>query len=253
MMTGTRVETIPAITRAEAAALSRAEYARVIDQYRSLSTEDWTKATDCPEWDVRAMAGHTVGMMGDFTGFRPLIKRMRSSAKEAKASGKNELDCMTAAQVADHAALSTAELIRRAEELAPKAARWREKAPAPFRMMPLKQDVDGKVETWRMRYLLEIILTRDPWMHRVDISRATGRELTLTAENDGRLVADVVAEWARRHGQPFTLTLTGPAGGTFTAGESAGAEHLELDAVEFCRILSGRGEGTGLLTQLVPF
>ncbi len=64
-----------------------------------------------------------------------------------------------------------------------------------------------------MGYLLDVILTRDPWMHRVDIARATGRDLVLTPEHDGRIVADVVAEWARRHGQPFTLTLTGPAGG----------------------------------------
>jgi hypothetical protein len=57
-----------------------------------------------------------------------------------------------------------------------------------------------------MGYLLDTILTRDPWMHRVDIARATGRDMVLTADHDGRIVADVVAEWARRHGQPFTLT-----------------------------------------------
>jgi hypothetical protein len=73
----------------------------------------------------------------------------------------------------------------------------------------------------------------------------------LTAEHDGRLVTDVVSEWARRHGQPFTLTLTGDAGGVYVAG--AGGEHIELDAVEFCRILSGRARGTGLLTTEVPF
>jgi hypothetical protein len=88
-------------------------------------------------------------------------------------------------------------------------------------------------------------------MHRVDITRATGREMVLTADHDGRLVADVVAEWARRHGQPFTLHLTGPAGGVFTQG--TGGDELTLDAVEFCRTLSGRANGAGLLTQEVPF
>jgi hypothetical protein len=88
-------------------------------------------------------------------------------------------------------------------------------------------------------------------MHRVDITRATGRELVLTAEHDGRIVADAVAEWARRHGQPFTLELTGPAGGTFTRGSDG--EAITLDAVELCRIFSGRATGSGLLTQEVPF
>ncbi len=115
----------------------------------------------------------------------------------------------------------------------------------------MKQEVAGGTETWRMGYLLDVILTRDTWMHRVDIARATDRPMVLTADHDGRIVADVVAEWARRHGRPFTLVLDGPAGGTFTAG--GGDESLNVDAVEFCRILSGRATGAGLLTQEVPF
>lgn len=103
-----------------------------------------------------------------------------------------------------------------------------------------------------MGYLLHVILTRDPWMHRVDIARATGRELVLTPDHDGRIIADVVAEWARRHGQPFKLTLTGPAGGAFLSGDGAG-ERIAIDAVEFCRMLSGRAQGRGLLSQAVPF
>jgi hypothetical protein len=98
---------------------------------------------------------------------------------------------------------------------------------------------------------MDVIYTRDTWMHRGDVSRAVGRDPVLTADHDGRIIADVVAEWSRRHDQPFTLTLTGPAGGTFVAGD--GGEHIQLDAVEFCRILSGRAEGAGLLSTEVPF
>ena len=123
-------------------------------------------------------------------------------------------------QVADHADLSTAELIAKVDEIGPRAARWRKKAPGLFRRMPMKEEVGGQVETWRMGYLLDVILTRDPWMHRVDIARACGREIVLTPGHDGRIIADVVAEWARRHGRPFGLTLTGPAGGEFAAGDA---------------------------------
>ncbi|MDQ3897009.1 MAG: hypothetical protein M3326_07140, partial [Actinomycetota bacterium] len=104
---------------------------------------------------------------------------------------------------------------------------------------------------WTLGYLLDVIQTRDPWMHRVDIARATDAELVLTPDHDGRLVADVVADWARLHGRPFTLVLGGPAGGAFSSGDDG--ERHEVDAVEFCRIVSGRGAGTGLLTQEVPF
>jgi hypothetical protein len=90
-------------------------------------------------------------------------------------------------------------------------------------------------------------------MHRIDVARATDRELELTPDHDGRIVADVVREWARRHHTPFTLTLTltGPAGGTYVSGVDG--EHLTIDAIEFCRTLSGRATGTGLLTREVPF
>jgi uncharacterized protein (TIGR03083 family) len=253
-MATTIIDTIPAITRHEMQGLATTEYARVADQLRALTPEDWSKPTDCPFWDVRAMAGHSLGMMNDFTSFRNLMRRMRAAtkaAKAAKAAGEPVIDSMTAMQVADHAELSTAALIAKVDEIGPRAARWRAKAPALFRKMPMKEEVGGKVETWRMGYLLDVILTRDPWMHRVDIARATGREMVLTPEHDGRIIADVVAEWARRHGKPFALTLTGPAGGTFVAGD--GGEPITIDAVEFCRIISGRADGAGLLTQEVPF
>jgi hypothetical protein len=61
----------------------------------------------------------------------------------------------------------------------------------------------------------------------------------------------VVGEWTRRHNQPFRLALTGPAGGLFEQGR--GGPELMMDAVEFCRVVSGRGSGAGLLEQPVPF
>ena len=104
----------------------------------------------------------------------------------------------------------------------------------------------------RVEPLIDVIYLRDTWMHRVDTATATGAELVLTPEHDGRIVADVVAEWARRHGAPFTLELTGPAGGLFSASGAAG-EPTVLDAVEFCTLLAGRGTPTGLFTTIVPF
>jgi uncharacterized protein (TIGR03083 family) len=254
MMTETRVETIPPITRAEVERLARTEYGRVADQLRSLAPGDWAKPTECPLWDVRAMAGHSTGMLSTFTGYRTLVREMRAATKAAKRAGGPVVDALTAKQVADHADLSTSELIAKIDRTGPRAARWRSTRPALFRRVPIKEEVGGQAETWHMSYLLDVILTRDPWMHRVDIARATGRELELTPEHDGRIIADIVAEWARRHGAPFTLTLTGPAGGEYVGGEGGeDGEHITIDAVEFCRTLSGRATGTGLLGQEVPF
>ena len=88
------------------------------------------------------------------------------------------------------------------------------------------------------------------WAHRIDVHAAIGRPMHLTADHDGRLVADIVGEWAQVHGQPFELVLDGPAGGTFAQG--VGGEHVEIDAVEFIRVLAGRLPGTGVLANPLP-
>jgi hypothetical protein len=93
--------------------------------------------------------------------------------------------------------------------------------------------------------LLDVVYTRDVWMHTIDIAEAIGRELPMTHTVNRRIVQDVVVDWVRRHRQPVELVLTGPSGGRYRSGASGAG--LELDAIDFCRILSGRVPGEGLL------
>jgi uncharacterized protein (TIGR03083 family) len=248
--TTTSVNDIRPIERAEAHGLAAEENQRMLALLTSLSGDDWTKPTDCTGWDVRALAGHVLGGAEGFSSFGNLAHLMRAAKKEA---GKGSfVDGMTAVQVRERAELLTPQLLERMANAGPKSARFRSRMPAPFRAMAMKQELlSGATEKWKMAYLLDVILTRDTWMHRVDLTRATGREMVLTLEHDGRIVADAVAEWARRHGQPFTLDLTGPAGGTFVSG--SGGETISLDAVDMCRNMSGRSSAIGLLAQEVPF
>lgn len=249
MMQATRIEELPRLERPESTTLAVEETARMAVLLRSLDEDDWSTPTDCPAWDVRAIAGHVLGMTETFSSLRRFARDMRAGGK---AAGDGPfIDGLTAAQVRDHAGLRREELIERLAETGPRQARWRASRRL-MRHIPIKQEMpDGSTETWRAGYLFDIILTRDTWMHRVDIARATGRELVLSPEHDGRLIGDVVAEWARRHGRPFTLHLEGPAGGTYAA--DGGGEEITIDAVEFCRTLTGRAPGTGLLSQQVPF
>lgn len=226
----------PRMDRDVAMRLATTEYERFLDLLRSLSLDDWTRPTDCPRWDVRAIAGHTTGMALMATGLKETLRQSWVS----KRRGGVPLDALTALQVEEHADLTTGELVDRFAAIGPRAARGRRRTPALVRRwkFPAPQDVAGKAERWTNGYLIDTILTRDPWMHRMDICRATGRAPVLTPEHDGLLVADVVEEWADRHDRPYQLHLTGPAGGRFSKGKD-GLE-LVLDAVDFCRVLSGR-------------
>jgi uncharacterized protein (TIGR03083 family) len=248
--TATRVQDVRPLSPGEAKGLATAEYDRCLDLLRSLSPDEWSRPTECDPWDVKVLAGHVLGMAERYVSPEEEVRQSKLAGEAAQQAGVTMLDALTGLQAREHGGRSPSDLITRFTAAAPRAVAGRMGASADERAMTFNPGPPIN-EEWTRGYLLDVILTRDPWMHRVDISRAIGREPVLTAAHDGRIVADVVAEWARRHGQPFTLTLTGPAGGSFVAGESG--ENLELDAVEFCRILSGRAQGAGLLSTEVPF
>lgn len=194
------------------------------------------------------MAAHVLGMAEMAASVREMARQQRLAGKAG-----GGIDALTAVQVRAHADLDGPAIAAALEVTAPRALRGRRRLSRVAGQVTLPEEqVNGDIrEHWRIGFLLDVVLTRDVWMHRIDVCRATGREPELTSGHDGVLVADVVAEWAQRHGRPYELTLTGPAGGQWSSG--TGGERVELDAVEFCRLLSGRGSGAGLLAQQVPF
>ena len=185
---------------------------------------------------------------------RENIHQLRRARAYRKQHGGPLEAALSTIQVSERADLTGAQLVERLVAIAPKTVRGRTRTPG-FIRHHAKLAVDGPVvETWKLGYLIDTIYLRDLWMHRVDVAHALDRPMHLSAEHDGRIVADVVAEWARRHGKPFVLELTGPAGGTYGhATDVADIEHLSIDAIEFCRLLAGRGPTTGLYTTVVPF
>jgi uncharacterized protein (TIGR03083 family) len=232
----------------DAWALAAAEYRRMLELLRTLGDDDWTRPTDCTAWDVRAMLGHLVGAAEGFASPVELVHQYRLGAKLRKigeVDGHLPVDGANAVQVRERAGAATAELIARYQRATPNALRWRRR----LRWIPVSQPDDGGRFT--MRELFEVILTRDTWMHRVDIARATGREMVLTPEHDGRIVEDCVLDWAKKHGRPFNLVLNGPPGGRFDVG--TGGPDIEIDAVEFVRALSGRGVREEILGTRVVF
>ncbi len=242
---------VPVLERAAAMTSAATEYARAVTLLESVAPSQWALPTDCPGWDVRAVAGHMLGM-AQMTATLPALARQQMAAqKGAKTSGTVMIDVLTALQVRENAGLSPAEVVTAMRATGPKAARLRRKMPAFIRSrtMPGAMTVGDAQERWTLGFLFDIILTRDPFMHRLDISRATGIPVQATPAHEGVIVDDIVREWAARHGRPYTLSLSGPAGGTW-GGEG---ESITMDAFDFCRTVSGRGPATGLLSQQVPF
>jgi uncharacterized protein (TIGR03083 family) len=237
----------PAMRHGEWIAAAEEEYLRLDALLEGLSDDEWHRPTDCAGWDVHDVVAHLVGAAESTASVREM--RRQQKLGRALRPGEPDVDGMNAVQVRERADATPERLRGDLADAGARGVRARRRLPALLRALPLP--FGPPLGTRPLGYLMDRIYTRDAWMHRVDIARATGRPLLLTADHDGRIVADVVHEWARGHARPFRLTLTGPAGGTWSSGVAG--DELILDAVEFSRVLSGRAEGSGLLAHAVPF
>jgi len=247
-----RVEDIAPISHREGMALAETEYQRFSDLLAQLQPGDWSKQTVCTDWNVKQLVAHVLGFAESNASFRVFLSGMRRGKKRAAEKGYDHfIHGQNEVQVEEREHLTPAELIGRWSEIWPKALKGRKRFP-PF-MRPIPVDFGPPIGKKPMgSYLMDVVFTRDTWMHRIDICRAVGLDPVLTPDHDGRLIADMVAEWAHLYGISFTLHLEGAAGGSFVSGN--GGDELTMDAVEWIWVLSGRGTGTGtgLLDKKLP-
>ncbi|MFR9805240.1 maleylpyruvate isomerase family mycothiol-dependent enzyme [Pseudonocardia sp. RS010] len=230
----------------EAGELAAVEYGRFGALLAVLDEQDWSRPTECAPWDVRLLTAHVVGATEANAALPEMVRQLRRGRRGLAV----EVDPVSAFQVDRRRQLGPAELRARFARAVPGAVVRRRRWSRWAGMVPMRVGPPVR-ETWRLRYLMDVVYTRDVWMHRIDICRAVGRQPELTAGHDGRIVADVVADWMARHGRPVDLLLTGVAGGHHVRGR--GGDAIVCDAVEFCRIVSGRGAAEGLLGTPVPF
>jgi uncharacterized protein (TIGR03083 family) len=250
MSTAIDVSTIAPIGHDEAMRITQVEFDRMLAAARELAPADWERQTDNSEWDVRAMMLHLLGAADANASLRETISQIRRGKKLFdEIGGDHWVDGVNEIQIRDRAGLSNEQLVDRYATVIPKAVRTRSRLPRPVRALPVLP-IGPPFGRKPIGWLMDMGFTRDVWMHRADLARATGRPMRLTLEHDGRIVADIVREWAQLYGHAFELELDGPAGGTFVAGTDGG--RVQIDAVDFVRILSGRGEGSGLLSYSFP-
>ncbi len=237
------------ITRPEAKVLAEEEFTRFADLVACLTPEEWETPTDCTGWDVRKMVLHVLGSAEAQASIGEFIHQLRRGMPLNKEIDSHHwVDGMNELQIRERDRLSNDELVVHVRAVGPRAVKGRWRTPPPARYIPLPF---GPPIGWApLKYLLDVGFTRDIWAHRIDIHTAIDRPMQLTAGHDGRLVADIVAEWAGIHRQPFELVLDGPAGGKFTQGTAG--ERVEIDTLDFIRTLSGRLPGTGVLSHPLP-
>ena len=261
--TSTDIATVQRITSTEEAErLGLAAYEALIADLRLLTPQQWDTTTVCDPWTIADMVRHVLGAAKSNASIREMVRQQIHGARHKADFGDNALDATNDLQVLEHRGLEPDELVAELVQVFPGSVRTRARRPRIMNRINIPVDAggstaDGMPRRLSLGELFRVVYTRDVWLHRVDIARALGREPAMDPVVDGRLIADVVKEWADRHGEPFDLHLTGPAGGRFR--RPGPGPTIEQDAVEFCWLLSGRGTpdtddpGASLLAYRVFF
>lgn len=229
---------IPHVNEQEAYALLTNEFKRFSQLLDKLSAEDWDKPTACTDWNVKEILAHQAGGFASGTGYREFIRQ----ASTKKKPGQLIEDAINALQVGERRYKSPTEIIAEIRQAGPKAIlNWAHGFKL-VKWVSIPHPVSGSLS---MRYLMWVIHSRDTWMHRLDICRATGNHFELTAEHDGRIVALVVRDVSQQlagklGGKGVVIELTGVAGGIWKVGTGEEVARLKMDALDFNIFVSGR-------------
>jgi uncharacterized protein (TIGR03083 family) len=204
-----------------------------------LAPGDWGRPTDCAGWTVLDLVAHLLGQLEEGASPRLLISRLVRAARRYPALSR--LDAHNRVQIEDVADLTPAQLVSRLAAAAQRALRALEHAPKVLRPVPgLRLFGDAQLPDQRLSYLWDVLVVRDPWMHRLDLSRATTQPIE-PAEHDPLVVGQVLRDLARTwHGPAVTLELTGAVHARWIIGTGTSMATVRADAVDCCRSLSGR-------------
>jgi uncharacterized protein (TIGR03083 family) len=230
----THVRDIPSLRHHEGAELAEDQYGKLLQMLRGLSEEEWNAPTDCERWLVRDIIAHMIGWGEAVTSMPEMLRQMRAGRKRSKELG-GLLNGQNEVQVDERRHLPTSAVLDQFEAIIPKFVKRRRTMGGAGRYVP---GYTPELGWFNLAFLMNVIFTRDAFMHRIDISRATDRELEL-GDPEKRLVADVVKQWARDSKAVTRLSLTGPAGSDYLTADNPAAT-ITGDALEFCRMLTGR-------------
>ena len=235
---------IPSLTHTEAAEMAAVELERFLTLVESLAPADWDQPTACPLWNVRQIVAHVTGAAASYARWSE-FKRQHSLnvLRPYRRAGFSLVDAINQIQVDDRSAATPADLLAELREVGPRAIATRKRLPAIVRAVRLPIPQLGVMA---IGYVTDLIYTRDLWMHRLDLCKATGREMVQTQEHDGRITALVVRDLARKlrpklAGQAIVYELTGIAGGMFRLGANASPiARITMNALDFHLQASGR-------------
>lgn len=236
---------IPPLTHREAMSMATLELERFLALVISLSDDEWEKPTTCLLWNVRQILAHVTGASAAYAHWTEFKRQGNPKVRrQYRASSLSFLDSMNQIQVDDRASATPVALIHELQMVGPRAIATRARLPMLLRALRRQRHALGGIVP--IGYLTDLIYTRDMWMHRLDLCRATQHEMVMTSEHDGRIVALVMRDLERKLAAKLRTTsmvyhLSGKSGGMWQFGAKVSpVTTIQLDVLDFNLLASGR-------------
>lgn len=234
---------IAPLSHDEAAAIASLELERFLALLDALTGDDWERPTYCTKWNVRQVVAHVAGSHARFAHWSEFERQMSSEVQRPyREAGLNPLDARNQIQVDDRRDALPADLIVELRAVGPRSIEVRRGIPDLLRAGRVRMPI-GEVA---IGYVTDTLLTRDMWMHRLEIGLATRHGMAQTVEHDGRIVALVLHELAEKllpslAERSVVYELSGPAGGHWRIGENPEpSATIAMDVLDFNLLASER-------------
>ncbi|KAA9155995.1 maleylpyruvate isomerase family mycothiol-dependent enzyme [Amycolatopsis acidicola] len=227
---------IPRPSPGEAAAEGLAEVAALNALLASLSPDEWRLPTASAGWTVRDTVAHLVGQHVESARPWTIPGKLRQARR--RFPGRTALDAHNALQLSEYGRRSPEELRGLLARFGPKAVRARRRSPGLIRRRSFARFFpEEQLPDLTFAYLFDVLSTRDTWLHRLEIARATRRPF-VTGDHDGGVVAQVVRDLAQAwSGPPVTLVLNGRG---WALGGPEPVAVVRAEVPDFLWHLSGR-------------
>ncbi len=234
-----RALTIPRPEPRDAAIEGLAEVDALNALLAEIPDDEWDRLTASAGWTVRDIVAHLVGQHVESA--RPWTIPGKLRQARHRFPGRTALDAHNALQILEYSARTPGELRELLVRFGPKAVRARRRSPGLIRRQSFARYFpEEHLPDLSFAYLFDVLSTRDTWLHRLEIARATDRPFT-TGEHDHGILAQVLRDLAQAWtGPAIILELTGAIGGRWTLGDAEPLATVRTPALDYLWHLSGR-------------
>jgi uncharacterized protein (TIGR03083 family) len=205
----------PRLTAKEGEALSLVLAGDFVGFLEQLARDEWAAVTPCEPWTVKDVAAHLLGWCEALCSPRAMASQARRAVARRRRFD-NLLDAQNDVQVEIGRTMTADEVLDRLRVMLPRAAKLRRRLGTSLHYVPAYAKFLGG--TFNLGYLMNSVFPRDLIVHTLDVAQATGRDAPM-GDAAARVAQDMLKDWARRTKADATVELTGPAGGSYVAGD----------------------------------